>query len=724
MSIYTTWLRSAHNFRFLEKRLIFGGEVGGRDHSLTKFELEDQINADAEAEAVDEARIEEVKLSECTDVQSDINATLKSYGLKLKPDMEEALGCNLTYDDGGTENISDDFLVKDGSNIAYKVFDKTGNTGVAEKINKEEHSVEQQTTDVEHPMEKLPEFNDIQNLLSGTGAKIAKHNNGMFDINFKGKTLYKNVTLKRDANTQIVYINLEDNLFVSKRALSGYVQDKIRKLSNADVKPTVEVQNSQPTVQEIYDDLGENAQFLPNNKNGTYYIKSWSRGFNASVYFDNITVKKENGILKYSQQVGGKIITFEKSVLVAAINSAIKKDQDKQEVQPLVETENVESTEILPSWSTPKVVKSSSEIMNSTENGTEFFQMEQNKNIYVIDFKTMNEQNNTFNRIVAFVETPNFPKNRVLTNDELSKASIEGLLGHDYKSSDLAKFFTLSKNQKITLNKEEKELLSVLLENGIIIKSNTGYISSSPERALITLLELSEDNLETSQNEEIDKLTRETTLEHELSHGEYFTNVKYANFCKVFWDGFLTRRERNIFKKYLEDSSYDSNNEDLMINEMQAHLIHTDFYKDNLGSVVGLTERRISELRTIFINRAKKEGLDLFKYHVKIKKIERMLSVKKFLNNKEISILKKAGFNIIDNKSIIINRKDYYYTVVRGSEDITDKTKNSPSFYFTKDVTDASVEETSNGFKMVTKFDSNSNSIIITAIKKHNEAKN
>src|SRR3546814_13564593 len=62
---------------------------------------------------------------------------------------------------------------------------------------------------------------------------------------------------------------------------------------------------------------------------------------------------------------------------------------------------------------------------------------------------------------------------------------------------------------------------------------------------------------------------------HELSHGEYFTNAAYRDYCARFWSEALTPAERAAVTAFLQRLSYDARNQDLMINEMKAFLINT-----------------------------------------------------------------------------------------------------------------------------------------------------
>jgi hypothetical protein len=78
-----------------------------------------------------------------------------------------------------------------------------------------------------------------------------------------------------------------------------------------------------------------------------------------------------------------------------------------------------------------------------------------------------------------------------------------------------------------------------------------------------------------SQHPPIDASARTTILRHEVSHGVYFTDPAYAAYTTHFWADAMTAGERAAFRRMLGEEGYDTSNEDLMRNEMQAYLVHT-----------------------------------------------------------------------------------------------------------------------------------------------------
>jgi hypothetical protein len=102
------------------------------------------------------------------------------------------------------------------------------------------------------------------------------------------------------------------------------------------------------------------------------------------------------------------------------------------------------------------------------------------------------------------------------------------------------------------------------------------------------------------QDEGVDDRRRESVLLHELSHGLYFTSAAYREHCAQFWRQRLTADERKRFRELLGRMNYDLGNEDLLINEMQALLMHTPDTRAFGGASLGLGEAQLAELRARF----------------------------------------------------------------------------------------------------------------------------
>jgi len=93
----------------------------------------------------------------------------------------------------------------------------------------------------------------------------------------------------------------------------------------------------------------------------------------------------------------------------------------------------------------------------------------------------------------------------------------------------------------------------------------------------------------------VDAALRATILRHELSHAEFFTNPGYAAYARQFWRDGLDEAGRGAFRRYLAAQNYDPTIEDLMVNEMQAYLMHTNdkrlFNAASLGVAMEVMDR-------------------------------------------------------------------------------------------------------------------------------------
>lgn len=210
--------------------------------------------------------------------------------------------------------------------------------------------------------------------------------------------------------------------------------------------------------------------------------------------------------------------------------------------------------------------------------------------VIVLQFPTLAEQGLMLNRVAALVEKGGYPHEEVLPRAELNARIIAGgatpddfYYGHDYRSADLLRFFSLAKD----LNAQEQTLLTLVHKLGWDEKGSVG--------ALVTLVRQSKGNAG------LDPSARAAILRHELSHGVYFTNPQYAGYSAQFWRDRLTQDERDKFVAFLKREGYDTALPDLMINETQAYLMHTPDRRYFNPADVGLSEQRVAELRQIFL---------------------------------------------------------------------------------------------------------------------------
>lgn len=225
--------------------------------------------------------------------------------------------------------------------------------------------------------------------------------------------------------------------------------------------------------------------------------------------------------------------------------------------------------------------------------------------ILVVDFPTLAEQGKMFNRVVALIERIGAPRERVLDNAELAqfirsvgKTDATLAYGNDFFVAELVVFFNLADMAGIQLTAQEVALRQLLLERRLMVLRNSFFQAVVPHAVILSLPQESAGG---AGSPPVTALARRTILMHEISHGEFYTNPLYANYCRRFWHETMTKEQRAAFRKFLSGSSYNPDNEEMMINETQAYLLYTPDPRAFNAKLVGLRDREIDELRAKFI---------------------------------------------------------------------------------------------------------------------------
>jgi hypothetical protein len=213
--------------------------------------------------------------------------------------------------------------------------------------------------------------------------------------------------------------------------------------------------------------------------------------------------------------------------------------------------------------------------------------------VVVLSFPSLGQQGEMLDRIAAFVEKAGLPRDRVLSDAELDAAIRQAgdtretyYYGHDYRAADMARFFTVADRDGVVFHPEEIQLRLLLKRTGMLTDGATGALISIPPEVAA---------------EQIDATSRATILHHELSHGVYFTDTAYAAYARNFWLTVLNESQRAGFRAFLGSEGYDTANEDLMLNEAQAYLIHTPDKRYFTPDRAGLTEAEAALLRETFV---------------------------------------------------------------------------------------------------------------------------
>ena len=243
------------------------------------------------------------------------------------------------------------------------------------------------------------------------------------------------------------------------------------------------------------------------------------------------------------------------------------------------------------------------EIDGLRHSGTAVYRLVENPRILLIDFPTLAEQGRAMNRLAALIEKTGMPHDRLLSDAEMATAIPNPdtyYYAHDYAAASLARFFSLAEAETQPLNAQERDLLALLVGARVIERAASGYVAVSPAMAVVTLVQPETDGV--PAGEAVDPALRDTMLHHEVSHGEYFTNPGYRAHCERFWRERLSEAERALFRRFLANYGYDPADETLMINEMQAYLMHTPDPRAFSAALLHVTPEQLADLRRRFMD--------------------------------------------------------------------------------------------------------------------------
>jgi hypothetical protein len=247
-----------------------------------------------------------------------------------------------------------------------------------------------------------------------------------------------------------------------------------------------------------------------------------------------------------------------------------------------------------------------STILNNQNSKVSVFEYGRRALILVIDFPNLPEQGRMFNRVVALIERMGAPRSRVMNNQELAqfirsvgKSEATFAYGNDFLVSELVVFFNLADMGGIQLNAEEIALRRQLLDYRLMVE-RTGFYQAVKPQAVI--LSIPQETAANTSGPQVTALARKTILMHEISHAEYYTNPLYANYCRQFWKNVMSEEQRSAFRKFLSTSSYNPDNEEMMVNETQAYLLYTPDQRAFNARLVGLKEKEIESLRSRFFD--------------------------------------------------------------------------------------------------------------------------
>lgn len=227
-----------------------------------------------------------------------------------------------------------------------------------------------------------------------------------------------------------------------------------------------------------------------------------------------------------------------------------------------------------------------------------------NANVYVFDFPTLKQQGQTFNRAMQLTEQYNESYKRVFSLDEMNKYLIairrnqaNFAFGHDFLVSELVLFFNLASRDKITLLPDEATMRDFLLEQGMMDNWRGFYRAKRPDVVILSIPQVHE---RLDNEPRINELARRAIFTHEIAHAEFYSNPYYADYCRKFWAEKLSESQRGVFQKFLSNYNYSVNQQELLINEMQAYLMFTPDPNSVSAAKLGIEDTEWEAMKSLF----------------------------------------------------------------------------------------------------------------------------
>lgn len=242
----------------------------------------------------------------------------------------------------------------------------------------------------------------------------------------------------------------------------------------------------------------------------------------------------------------------------------------------------------------PVPVLSEAEIADHRSAWPTLLRLAENPRVFVLDFPDLASQGAALNRVAAMIEKAGLPRDRVLAEAEMAVVLARAgetaetyYLGHDYRGSDLERFFAAAARDGMALGEAERWVAAQL--------ERARAEAGAGEVALISLA---------GPGARLDEAMRRAILRHEIGHGHDFTLPFYAAHVRRVWAERFTEADRAAFRAFLGREGYDTTNEDLMAGEMQAYLLFTPDERFFSPRLLGLDAARVEALRGLLRERA------------------------------------------------------------------------------------------------------------------------
>ena len=171
----------------------------------------------------------------------------------------------------------------------------------------------------------------------------------------------------------------------------------------------------------------------------------------------------------------------------------------------------------------------------------------------IVDTRDYAYQAAMFKRLAFYVEKPG-SRGILRSNEEIE--NLHGWNAHDYKSSDLASFFNKAAEADFSLNREEKILKNILLENSVIKREGERYLPGNGG-----ILSISRES---------SGYLRRIFITHEGYHGVFFSSEEFRKECEIIWDD-AEPELKEFWKLFFEYKKYDTDDHYLLVNEFMAY---------------------------------------------------------------------------------------------------------------------------------------------------------
>ncbi len=216
----------------------------------------------------------------------------------------------------------------------------------------------------------------------------------------------------------------------------------------------------------------------------------------------------------------------------------------------------------------------------------ELFRWSRFPSILIFDTSDYAAQDRLFKRLAFFVEKAGF-RGRIASDAEI--AQLHAWNAHDYSAESLARFFEMARKTATRLNADEKELLGILVANGLVRRSSDSTILPG-EGAIISI------------SRESDELLRNLFMVHECYHGLFFIDEDFRSFATGIYRN-LPPEPLAFLHAYFDSMRYDVKDEYLMTNELMAYLLQqpvslvTRYFGETLPSRLEKDARRNQMLK-------------------------------------------------------------------------------------------------------------------------------